>query len=98
MALIMQHGQPEAVRANLSFYFAYSCIISLIGYSLAGILTRPLLIEGLSVQVFMLIGFWAGIKTRHLVNPVIFRYMLLGLCLAAGIGAGYSGLAAIISG
>ena len=39
MALVMQHGEPSTIRANLSLFFTYSCILSLLSYWFADLLT-----------------------------------------------------------
>ncbi len=85
MALIMQHGAPKTVRANLSLYFTYSCTVSLIGYGLSGILTMRLLLESLSFLPCAWLGFYFGQHSRDFVDAGRFRPILLGLCGVSGL-------------
>ncbi|BDX08607.1 sulfite exporter TauE/SafE family protein [Planctobacterium marinum] len=84
MALVMQHGSAVTARANLSVYFVYSCIISLIGYQLAGLLNSSTLLVSLTMVPIALLGFGAGKQLqRHVDNR--FRPILLTVCsLSAG--------------
>lgn len=85
MALVMQHGNPATVRANLSFYFSYSCILSLLGYSYIGRLNTEIVITSLSFLPCCILGFLAGIRMRPFVDAGRFRVLLLGLCGTAGL-------------
>lgn len=87
MALVMQHGNATTVRANLSLYFGYSCTLSLIGYSLTGLLNESLLMASLSFLPVCLIGFVFGIRARAFVDAGRFRPLLLILCGSASIVA-----------
>jgi len=84
MALVMQHGKPQAIRANLSLYFSYSCIVSLIAYGYMGLLTGSILIACISFIPICLIGFVGGIKARAYVDGGRFRPLLLILCGISG--------------
>jgi uncharacterized membrane protein YfcA len=85
MALVMQHGDPSIVRANLSIYFVYSCTLSLISYWLIGLLDLELLLTSLSFIPVCLLGFATGIKARPYVDSGKFRFLLLILCSIAGL-------------
>jgi len=85
MALVMQYGNPKTVRANLSFYFSYSCIISLIAYAFMGLITESILYACLSFMPVCLLGFISGIKARSFVDAGRFRPLLLILCSIAGV-------------
>jgi len=84
MALVMQHGEPQTIRANLSLYFSYSCMISLIVYAYLGLLTDSILITCISFIPVCLVGFVTGIKARAYVDGGRFRPLLLILCGIAG--------------
>jgi len=85
MALVMQHGNPKNVRANLSLYFGYSCSISLLAYAMIGVLDRQLLMESASFLPVCLIGFLLGVRSRKFIdNGNRFRPILLVLCTLAG--------------
>jgi len=87
MALVMQHGHPRTVRANISLFFTYGCIVSIIGYAVAGILNIELLIDSLSFLPCTLIGFYYGIRLRGYVDGDKFRPLILGLCTVAALVA-----------
>jgi hypothetical protein len=87
MALLMQHAAANVVRANLSFYFAYSCVISLLSYGVAGILNRELLYTALSFLPFALLGFVLGMRSRHFVDAGRFRRLLLLICSLSALFA-----------
>lgn len=87
MALVMQHGNPATVRANLSLYFAYSCTLSLISYAWIGKLDQHILLVSASFIPAAAIGFLIGIRSRSYVDAGRFRPMLLILCSLSGIMA-----------
>lgn len=80
MALVMQHGDPRTVRANLSLYFTYSCMVSLAGYAMAGMLSWNLLLVSISFVPCALTGFFWGIHARGYIDGGKFRPLLLVLC------------------
>lgn len=88
MALVMQHGDPKNVRANLSLYFAYSCTLSMFSYYAIGILDTQLLIESASFLPVCILGFVLGIKARARVDDGNkFRPLVLVVCSAAALVA-----------
>lgn len=85
MALVMQHGKARAIRANLAFYFAYSCVLSLVSYQLSGVLTPDLWRDSLSFIPAALLGFVLGRLCQTWVDER-FRPLLLILCsISAGL-------------
>lgn len=87
MALVMQHGHPLAVRANLSLYFSFSVMTSIIGYTAAGMLNGHLLLVSLSFLPCPVLGFALGARSRAYVDRNRFRHALLGICTVAAIVA-----------
>ena len=85
MALVMQHGDPKTVRANLSFFFVYSCSVSIAAYAYMGLLTDTILLVSLSLIPVCIIGFILGKKTQPYVDAGRFRPLLLTLCACAGL-------------
>ena len=85
MALVMQHGNPLTVRANLSLYFAFSVLTSIAGYTVAGMLNGHILLVSLSFLPCPLLGFAIGVRSRAWVDKGKFRYALLGVCSVAAI-------------
>ena len=86
MALVMQHSEGATTRANLSIFFFYSCIISIIGYEIAGLMTTTTWIVGLSLTPMALLGFWTGKQLQQFVDNR-FRPILLIICSLSAIVA-----------
>ena len=84
MALVMQHGRPATVRANLSLYFGYSCTLSLISYAWIGKLNEHILLVSASFIPVAALGFLLGIRSRTYVDTGRFRPLLLVLCSLSG--------------
>lgn len=80
MALVMQHSASNHVRANLSVYFVYSCIVSLIGFMWAGLMSTQLWIDSLTMVPIAFLGFFLGKRLRPWVDNR-FRPILLGTCI-----------------
>lgn len=91
MALVMQHGANNNTRANLSIYFGYSCMLSLLTYQAMGIMTKELWLTGFSFIPVALAGFYAGINLRGWVDTR-FRPLLLILCSISAAIAFYGAL------
>lgn len=87
MALVMQHGNPLTVRANLSLYFAFSVMISILSYAAAGLLTREIILVSLSFLPCSLLGFALGVRSRVYVDGGRFRSILLIICSLAAVVA-----------
>ncbi len=87
MALVMQHGAPERVRGNLSIYFIYGCVVSLLGYVWLGLITPALLMEASIFLPLCAAGYGLGKRSRAYVDAGRFRPLLLMLCGAAGLFA-----------
>lgn len=85
MALVMQHGDPLSVRANLSLYFTFGVTLSLLSYGAAGLLDGEVLLAGLSFLPCALAGFVLGAHTRRYVDAGRFRAVLLWICGAAAL-------------
>lgn len=87
MALALQNGEPQAVRANLSVYFLYSCTLSLIAYAGMGLMTPAIWLIALSLIPAAFLGFYTGKRARPYVDAGRFRPLLLLLCSVAGAAA-----------
>lgn len=83
IALVMQFGDPASVRANLSFYFAFSCVVSLMSYAVAGLLNSPILLLCLSFTPSAILGFAVGKRLQAWVDRDRFRPLMLALCVVA---------------
>lgn len=83
IAMVMQYGDPAGVRANLSFYFAFSCVVSLMSYAVAGLLSGQILLLCLSFTPSAMLGFVVGKRLQAWVDKDRFRPLLLVLCVVA---------------
>ena len=88
MALVMQHAASHNTRANLSIYFVYSCITSLISYQLLGVMNTTLWLTGFSFIPVAFLGYIMGINIRGWVD-MRFRPLLLVLCSISALIALY---------
>ena len=85
IALVMQHSDGATARANLSL-FVYSCIISIAGYHMAGLMTLHTWLVGFSLVPMAFIGFWAGKRIQKYVDTR-FRPILLTMCTLSALVA-----------
>ncbi len=83
MALVMQFGAPMEVRANLSMYFVYACVLSLLSYAAAGLFSMQVLIACVSLLPMAPLGFFVGKRLHGWVDHGRFRIILLTLCFIA---------------
>lgn len=86
MALVMQHSTGATARANLSLFFVYSCIISIAGYHMAGLMTLHSWLVGFSLVPMAFIGFWLGKRIQKFVDNR-FRPILLTMCTLSALTA-----------
>ncbi len=85
MALLLQHQQANALRANLSVFFIFSCLISLSALLLSGATSIAQLSQGIYLFVPLLAGFWLAGYTNRWLKRSWLRYGVLLLCSSAGI-------------
>jgi len=80
MALLYQHQTGDVVRANLSVYFALGSLISLAGMGSIGYVTvQSWFYAALFIPATGL-GFWLGLKVKHLLKASFMRPAILVLC------------------
>ncbi len=91
MALVLQHGSAESIRANLSFYFVYSCVLSLASYRIVGRFDNTLVVAGLLQLPAVVLGFALGRRLRHWADGR-FRPFLLVLCSLSAVVAMFGAL------
>lgn len=91
MALVLQHGRAETIRANLSLYFTYSCVLSLASYRLIGRFDDALVVAGLGLLPGVLGGYALGRLGRRWADAR-FRPLLLALCTASAAVALFGAL------
>jgi len=93
LALVMQFGEPRTVRANLSFYFSYSCVLSMVSYVLGGLLSWRTVLVCATFVPAALVGFVIGLRLQGWVDKKRFRPILLGLC---GVSSGVALLGVVV--
>lgn len=79
MALVMQHSEGKHARANLSVYFVFSCVVSLIGYMWAGLMSPDQWVVSITMIPVAISGFYLGKVLRPWVDNR-FRPVLLFTC------------------
>lgn len=85
MALVMQHGNPEKIRANLSLYFVFACLLSMSSYGLAGLINGEIGLVCLSFTPVAVAGFFFGKRIQSRIEAKTFRYLLLALCAVSSV-------------
>jgi uncharacterized membrane protein YfcA len=84
MAIVYQNEPGPRVRSSLSLYFIVGVTVSLIALRSSGHLGRDVILTGLGLVPFILIGFLLARPLRQHVDGRILRY---GLLTVAGAGA-----------
>lgn len=84
MAIVYQNEPGPRVRSSLSVYFIVGVAVSLIALRAGGHLGQDVILAGLGLVPFVLVGFWLARPLRQHVDGRILRYGLLGV---AALGA-----------
>ena len=87
IALVMQNESGDRIRANLSVFFVFGCLISLLVLSMGGMLDTEAMLYGVLFIPAVLIGSWAAKRTVKYVNQEMIRKALLLLCSVSGVVA-----------
>lgn len=87
MALLLQHQDANSLRGNLSAFFVFSSIISLIVQVGVGVMAYKHLVMTLPLIPAALIGYWLAIKAVPYLSKVWMRRGALSLCLVSGVTA-----------
>ncbi|WP_420855600.1 sulfite exporter TauE/SafE family protein [Vibrio maerlii] len=95
MALLLQHQEANSLRGNLSAFFVFSSIISLIVQIPIGFFTWSHLVITLPLIPAAWLGYVIAQKVVHRVSSKGIRYSALVLCLASGTTAIWQGLSAL---
>ncbi|MGF1755614.1 sulfite exporter TauE/SafE family protein [Vibrio makurazakiensis] len=92
MALLLQHQEASELRGNLSAFFVFSSILSLLVQIPAGFLT----LHHLTITIPLIPASWLGYKLAMLTTQALpkekIRIGALGLCSVSGITAIWQGL------
>lgn len=95
IALLLQHQKGSELRGNLSAFFLFSSIISLLIQLIVGYLTINHLLLTLPLLPAGLAGYLIGQRSVQYLPQKLLRYLTLILCLTSGLAAIYEGLTAV---
>lgn len=95
MALLLQHQNVNQIRANLAAFFLMSSILSLLIQIPIGYMSFEHLLLALPLIPSGYAGHKLAVSVLHRLSPKLVRNLSLFLCILAGSGAIYSGLAII---
>ncbi|WP_087020012.1 sulfite exporter TauE/SafE family protein [Thaumasiovibrio subtropicus] len=92
MAIVLQHAEGGKLRANLSAYFLFSCILSLFMLSYTGHFSWWHVKYALIMLPPSLIAIWFSTKVQHLIKAEWMRMAILILCSISGLTALHQGI------
>ncbi|MCD9514988.1 sulfite exporter TauE/SafE family protein [Photobacterium carnosum] len=92
MAILLQHQEANQLRGNLSAFFVFSSIISLITLIPVGFLNIDKLWLTLPLLPAAWAGYWLALKTTQSLPKQTIRYGALTLCFICGFIAIYKSL------
>ena len=84
MVIVMQHGAPDTVRANLAWFFVCSSVFSLVSYTFIGRLDASQAMVYLSFVPVAVVGYWLGRPVGRRVGER-FRPLVLGVCVVSAV-------------
>ncbi len=85
VAILFQHGRPSQVRATLAVFFSTGVVMSLSALAVAGELPRASLgLAALCVPAVVL-GLWAGTRSRDRLPREVFRRSVLVVCAVSAL-------------
>ncbi|WP_394154360.1 sulfite exporter TauE/SafE family protein [Vibrio maritimus] len=92
MALLLQHQNVNQIRASLAAFFLMSSILSVLIQIPIGYMSLQHLLLALPLIPSGYAGHKLAVSVLHQLSPKLVRTVSLILCVAAGLGAIYSGL------
>ncbi|MDW2019395.1 sulfite exporter TauE/SafE family protein, partial [Vibrio sp. 704] len=92
MALLLQHQEANQLRGNLSAFFVFSSIISLVVQIPAGFFTLHHLVITIPLLPAAGLGYWLAMKTTQSLPKEKIRFGALLLCFVSGFTAVVQGL------
>ncbi|EAS64704.1 sulfite exporter TauE/SafE family protein [Photobacterium angustum] len=92
MAILLQHQEANQLRGNLSAFFVFSSIVSLVAQIPVGFLSLDKLWLTLPLIPSAWLGYWLALKTTQSLPKEKVRYAALILCLICGIIAIYESI------
>lgn len=92
MALLLQHQEANQLRGNLSAFFVFSSIMSLLVQIPAGFLTLYHLSITLPLLPAAWLGYYIARKTTHNLAKEKIRVIALSVCFLSGLTAIWQGI------
>ncbi|WP_261874787.1 sulfite exporter TauE/SafE family protein [Vibrio rarus] len=92
MALLLQHQDANNLRGNLSAFFVFSSIISLLVLMAVGRFTQQHLIMTIPLIPSAFLGYWSAMRCVKYLSKVWMRRCSLLLCAVSGSYAIWQGL------
>jgi uncharacterized membrane protein YfcA len=88
VAVLQARAVPAAVfRATASVVFCVIDVVAVAGFLVRGDITGQLVLVSLCTLPGLALGAWIGIRLRPLLDPQVFRVVVLGLLALSGITA-----------
>ncbi|WP_017027068.1 sulfite exporter TauE/SafE family protein, partial [Vibrio breoganii] len=92
MALLLQHQDANKLRGNLSAFFVFSSILSLIVLMGMGLFTMKHFWLTVPLIPAAMLGYWVAIRSVNYLSKEWMRHISLFLCLVSGSSAIWQGL------
>ncbi len=92
IGLLFQHHRGTVARSTISTFFAFSAVLSLVGYAAAGTMHTDQALFALVLLPAMAVGFWLSRHLHPFVDGGWLRPVVLVLSTVAGTAALVSGL------
>ena len=86
-ALQARHVTPDVFRPTINTVFAVSGVVSLLGFLIAGEVTRDAVVGVVISLPALALGIWGGLQLRPHLHGERFRVAVLALLAAAGASA-----------
>lgn len=80
MAILLAGKEAKEFRSTLSFYFLFSCVLSLIIYFFSGLLTQQHFLSALYLLPSVLFGYYCSGFFIHKVDKILIKKITLALC------------------
>ena len=87
IALVMQNESGDRIRANLSVFFVFGGLVSLLVMAMGGMLDSAVMVYGILFIPAVLVGSLAARQIVQYVNQAMIRKALLFLCSVSGVVA-----------
>ena len=87
LALLLQHQDTRSIRADMSAFFMFSCLLSLLVLATLGFFTWDHVFMAIPLLPASMAGFWLARRTNKLISGQHVRFVSLSICTLSGVGA-----------